>query len=195
MTAAIHLLVFDGFADWEPAFALTALRRWAKRDVRTVGFGTAAITTMGGLRVLPDVALRDLVLEEVALFMLPGGTMWEESYPRAELERLLHQMDERGTKIAAICGATAAVARAGLVAGRRHTSNGRAYLAAQAPGYAGSELYEDVLATRDRGLVTASGLGAVEFASEIFRELGVFSADHLALWHEMYRQGRAPAGV
>ena len=27
MSAAVHVLVFEGFADWEPAFALAELRR------------------------------------------------------------------------------------------------------------------------------------------------------------------------
>lgn len=33
---SIAVLVFDGFADWEPAFALTGLRRWGKREVITI---------------------------------------------------------------------------------------------------------------------------------------------------------------
>jgi len=191
----ICLFVFDGLADWEPSFALTGLRRWASMSVRTVGLSPAPVTTMGGLRLLPDTTLADFDPSGVALFMLPGGDMWETGYPRAQLEAVLGVLRARHVPIAAICGATVAVARAGLLAGRRHTSNGREYLLAHAPGYAGAEHYEEGLAMRDDGIITACGLGAVDFARETFAELHAFSADDIALFYEMYRHGRMPAGT
>ena len=57
MISAAHLLVFDGFADWEPAFALAELRRSGGLEVVTVGFTAAPVRSMGGIRVLPDLAL------------------------------------------------------------------------------------------------------------------------------------------
>src|SRR6185312_89886 len=39
MSRRVAILVFDGFADWEPAYALTGLRRWGGRSVTSVGFG------------------------------------------------------------------------------------------------------------------------------------------------------------
>ncbi|MEP6550106.1 MAG: thiamine biosynthesis protein ThiJ, partial [Gemmatimonadales bacterium] len=54
---AVHILVFDGFADWEPAHALAELRRSGNRSVVSVGFNLDPVTSMGGLRVLPDRAL------------------------------------------------------------------------------------------------------------------------------------------
>ena len=38
MKQTVHVLVFDGLADWEPAHALCELRRSGKFDVRSVGF-------------------------------------------------------------------------------------------------------------------------------------------------------------
>jgi hypothetical protein len=46
--SAIHVLIFDGFADWEPAHALAELRRSGKRDVVTVGFDSKPVLSMGG---------------------------------------------------------------------------------------------------------------------------------------------------
>jgi len=48
-TRAIHVLVFDGFADWEPVYALAELRRWGKRAVRVVGFTSAPVVSVGGV--------------------------------------------------------------------------------------------------------------------------------------------------
>jgi hypothetical protein len=47
---------------------------------------------------------------------------------------------------------------------------------------------------RDGGLITASGLGDVEFARELFDELNVLSADDRAAWTTIFRTGRLPAG-
>jgi len=193
----IHILVFDGFADWEPSYALAELRRSGNHEIVSVGFTTEEVTSMGGLRVRPDRALADVRAEEVRLLILPGGDMWEreDAYPRAQLEALIAEIVGAGRPVAAICGATVAMARAGLLDDRRHTSNAVSYLSELAPSYRGAALYDAALAVRDRGVITASGLGAVDFAREIFAELGVFSDSDRALWYEMFKNGRMPAGV
>src|ERR671914_2891036 len=166
----IHVLVFDGFADWEPSYALAELRRSGHHEVVSVGFTGDEVTSMGGLRVRPDRALANVRADDVRLLILPGGDMWEreDAYPRAQLEALIGELLAAGRPVAAICGATVAMARAGLLDDRRHTSNGLGYLSEMAPAYRGSPLYDQALAVRDRGLVTASGLGSVDFARAIF---------------------------
>ena len=170
-TKAVHLLVVPGFADWEPAHALAELRRHGGCRVEAVGLSDDAVESMGGLRVQPTRALPDVDQSDVAVFIVPGGERLESTLER-ELEHLLRQLDGAGVPIAAICGATLAVARAGLLKGRRHTSNGLAYLQQHVASYADEASYVDAPAVRDRGLITASGLADVEFASEIMAELG-----------------------
>jgi Putative intracellular protease/amidase len=192
MTSAVHLLVFEGFADWEPAYALAEVRRSGGLEVVTVGFTPVPVRSMGGIRVVPDQALAAAEPARVRLLILPGGDLWErEDYPRAPLEALLHRLEREGVPIAAICGATLAVARAGLLEDRAHTSNELAYLQ-RIPSYRGSSRYVDALAVRDRGLITASGLGPTEFAREIFEELGVFSPEDRRLWYQVFKHGRFP---
>lgn len=194
MTPAVQLLVFDGFADWEPAFAVAELRRSGGYEVETVGFSAGPVRSMGGLVVKPDHALDTLAPRQVRLFLLPGGDMWENpaAYPQAQLEAWLHILAAAAIPIAAICGAALALARAGLLADRRHTSNGEAYLRGMVPGYAPVELYQAALAVRDRGVVTASGLGSIEFACEIFNELGVFTERERAVWYRLFKYGEMP---
>ena len=57
MPAAVHILLFDGFADWEPGFALAEIRRSGGLEVVSVGFDGATVRSMGGLRVVPDTTL------------------------------------------------------------------------------------------------------------------------------------------
>jgi putative intracellular protease/amidase len=197
MADQVHVLVFDGFADWEPSYALAELRRSGHHEVATVGFDGRPVTSMGGLRVLPDRTLRDVRGDEVKILIAPGGDLWEreDAYPRADVDALLARVVAAGRPIAAICGATIALARAGLLDDRRHTSNGSTYLSDTVPEYRGAPLYDTALAVRERGVITASGLGAVEFAREIFAELGVFDAADAALWFEMFKHGKIPAAA
>jgi len=192
MTPAVHVLVFDGFADWEPAFALAELRRSGGLDVVTLGFTASPVRSMGGLRVVPDRAIVGLDPATIRLLILPGGDLWEGEYPRAELEAVLTALRQGGVPVAAICGATVALARAGWLDDHAHTSNERAYLERMAPAYTGSDRYVDALAVRDRGLITASGVGPTEFAREIFEELQIFSAADRSVWYHLFKHGRFP---
>jgi putative intracellular protease/amidase len=192
MTPAVHVLVFDGFADWEPAFALAELRRSGGLEVVTLGLSSAPVRSMGGLRVMPDRSLAELDPATVRLLILPGGDLWEGEYPRGELEAVLTTLHQAGVPIAAICGATVALARAGWLDDHAHTSNELAYLERLVPEYAGASRYVAALAVRDRGLITASGVGPTEFAREIFEELQIFSAAERPVWYHLFKHGRWP---
>lgn len=190
MSRTIYVLVFDGYADWEPAFALAELRRTGRDNVVTVGFDRAPITSMGGLQVIPRAGLGSIKLSAAGLLLIPGGNVWEGGhYPKAQLERCLREAEEGGVSVAAICAGTIPVARAGMLNERAHTSNSLPYLKRLAPEYTGDAFFQNQLAVRSRGVVTASGLGPVEFAREIFAELGVFDEVDRALWFEMFKRG------
>jgi len=189
---AVYLLVVEGFADWEPAHAVAELRRSGGYRVETVALSREPVVSMGGMRVLPSTLVGGVDPADVALFIMPGGDRWENAPVEPGIVSLLERLDSRSVPIAAICAATTVTAKAGLLRGRRHTSNGLDYLRSQVPGYAEAANYVDAPAVRDRGLITASGLGDVEFAREIFEELGVLSAEDRAAWAEMFRTARLP---
>jgi putative intracellular protease/amidase len=179
---AVYLLVVDGFADWEPAHAVAELRRHGQYRVESVGLTSATVESMGGIRVLPSTSVSNVDPADVAALILPGGDRWENSPVEPELEQLLKRLDSLGTPI-------------GLLRGRRHTSNGLEYLRSNVPGYSEAANYVDNPAVRDRGLITASGLGDVEFARELFEELNVLSVEDRAAWAAVFRSARLPAGA
>jgi len=185
------LLVFDGLADWEPALALCEINKSGKFDVVTVGFSDRPITTMGGYKVSPDLTLDTMNPDEVAIFIMPGGEMWEQG-PNKDLIKLLHQFHAKGTIIAAICGATLEIARAGLMQGILHTSNSKGYLKAMLSDYRDDDFYVDKFAITDKNLITASGLGSVEFACEIVRLLNIYSREETQELYEMFKHGVIP---
>lgn len=189
-TKAVYLLAVPGFADWEPAHALAELRRHGHYRVEVVGFTLDPVQSMGGVTILPTRTVTGVEPVDVAVFILPGGDRWERQPLEPDLDHLLHSLDRQGVPIAAICAATTAIARMGLLRGRRHTSNSLQYLRKQVPEYTDDTAYVDAPAVRDQSLITASGLGDVEFASEIMAELGVLSPQDRDLWRTLYRSAR-----
>jgi putative intracellular protease/amidase len=190
---AVYLLVVEGFADWEPAHAVAELRRFGHYRVESVGLSSAAVRSMGGITVLPSKIVSEVDPSDVAVLILPGGDRWEHAPVEPELEQLLKRLDASNVPIAAICGATVAIARIGLLRGRRHTSNGLDYLRSQVSGYSEADKYVDAPAVRDGKLITASGLGDVEFARELFEELEVLNAGERALWAQIFRSAKLPS--
>lgn len=142
-----YTLLFDGYSDWELGHVLAELRRYGKVEVLSVGFSDKAVVSMGGLRVLPDKDISQVDIGDVLIFILPGGLIWEGSYPNTEIEQLLHRLENTKIPIAAICAATTAVARVGLLKGRKHTSNSLEYLSKMVPEYSDDDYYIDSLAT------------------------------------------------
>jgi len=189
---AIYLLVVEGFADWEPAHAVAELRRHGGYRVETVGLDRNPVISMGGLRITPSRTIDELDINDVAAFILPGGDRWENMPVEPALESTLKQLDARRVPIAAICAATVAISRVGLLRGRQHTSNGLSYLQSHVPDYDEAQNYVEAPAVRDRGLITASGLGDIEFARELFEELNVLSAGDRELWARMFRTAQLP---
>jgi putative intracellular protease/amidase len=192
----VHLYLFDGYADWEPAFAVAGIhnpqfqREPGRWQVRTVGERAGqAMRSMGGVAVLADIGLAELEPVDSRLLILPGGPRWDEEDAHVEAIGKASTFLERGVPVAAICGATAGLARAGRLDARAHTSNAAAYL--KGTGYAGAEHYRDEPAVREGGLITAGGMAPLEFAREIFLELGIFDDEALEAWYRLYKTGKS----
>src|SRR3954462_4654294 len=119
----VHVAIYDGLGDWEGGHLLVGLRTGrvpgVRYDVVAVAEALEPITTMGGLRLVPDLRLAALDPEGSSLLILPGATMWDrgEGSPfAAAAARFL----AASVPVAAICGATAGLARAGLLDDRDH---------------------------------------------------------------------------
>ncbi len=191
-TSTVHVFVFDGMADWEAAYAIAAINNPqfqlvpGRFRVATVAASLDAVTTMGGMRIQPDLALSEVSPVASSLLILPGGERWKSRGNDQALEKARNFISV-GVPVAAICAATLALARAGLLNNRRHTSNARAYLAGRS--YQGDSHYCDVPAITDKHVITASGTAPIEFAHEIFKTLNLYSAATLDAWYALYKSG------
>src|SRR5215813_7088606 len=193
MKPKAYFLVFDGLADWEMAHALCEINKSGKFDVVSVGFSAKPVTTMGGLKLSPEITLDDAPGADACIFLLPGGDMWERE-SHENLKTLLRRLHAGKVPIGAICGATLEVARAGLTKNIRHTSNSKDYLKAMVADYNDENFYVNELAVSDQNVITASGLGCVEFAREVIKQLNLYNEPDTRTWFEMFKHGVYPAG-
>jgi putative intracellular protease/amidase len=192
MKTKAYVLVFDGLADWELAHALCEINKSGRIEVVSVGFSKEPVTTMGGLKLIPDITLDEVTSSGTRIFMLPGGDMWElESHEK--LKTLLQRLHADNILIGAICGATLEIARAGLTRNIRHTSNSRDYLKTIVTDYSDDDFYVDEMAITDENIITASGLGCVEFAREVIKQLQIYNEADTQVWFEMFKHGVLPA--
>jgi putative intracellular protease/amidase len=189
-----HVLVYlhEGYADWEIGFILPELVK-AGYGVTSVSTDGLVVKSMGGLSVQPDQRLSSVgIIESFKLVILPGGDSWNDPKNHQEILALLPEWHRKGLLIAGICGAVIGLARTGLLDTVKHTSNYLPLTQQLAPNYTGSTLHSDRLAESDQGLITASGVGAMEFSYEILKALQVYDEAHAAEWLNFYKHAIPP---
>ena len=191
MQTSVYLYVFNTMSDWEYGYLIAELNtgRYFKKDtgplkVVTVGATKEMITTMGGLSIIPDLSLDECMVEREDLFILPGGTTWGEAIHQPILKKIGEAL-ELGTIVAAICGATEALANMGYLDSRKHTGNDADYMKMVCPNYHGERHYEMGPVASDGNLVTASGVAPLEFAREVLEKADVFAPATLQSWYQL----------
>jgi len=188
MKLAAYALLRDGFADWEAASALAELRRTFGYSLVTIGLSSKSVVSMGGLQVSTDLQLAEFVPASASVLILPGGDAWSEGEAPA-VSGVLQDMVALHRPVAAICGATLALAHAGLLEDRLHTSNGAEFIAEHVSQYRGKSFYRAVQAIRHRGVITANGLAPFAFAAEIFRELAPEREEDITGYESLFSRG------
>ena len=135
----VYVYVLDTLADWELGYVTAELcsgrffRKGAPEvSVKTVAISKGPILTMGGLTIVPDCTIDDVVVNEKSVLLLPGANTWNHPKHGAIIEKA-SELLSAGGMVCAICGATVALANAGLLDQRPHTSNGPGYLEMASP--------------------------------------------------------------
>ncbi len=186
----VHLAVYDTMADWEHGHAVAHIndprfqREPGRYKIVTVAPTLNPVTTAGGVRVVPDLAVTELRPRDSALLLLPGASAWDAG-ELGEFADQAREFLDHGVPVAAICGATMGLARAGLLDDRAHTSSAAGYLAGS--GYAGASRYLDEAVVDDRLLITAGPQSPVDFATAIFRRLDLYEHDVLDAWYALHK--------
>ena len=193
MKNTVYLYVFDTMADWEIGYLSTEINsgRYYKKGLMplkivTVGINKNPITTMGGLKILPEIELKECSVKDTAALILPGGNTWTEAI-HAPIIRMAEECLEKGIVVGAICGATIGLAMEGVLDQRDHTSNDLGYLKMVCPSYDGEKHYKQECVVTDGSLITASGIAPLEFTLHILKILEVFLPQTLDSWYNLYK--------
>jgi putative intracellular protease/amidase len=136
------------------------------------------------------MVLADLDPADSDLLILAGAEMWDAGGGEAFAAAARRFLDA-GVPVAAICGGTAGLARAGLLDDRLHTSAAPEYLAAT--GYAGSDRYVDKAAVVDGDLITAGPQSPVQFARATLERLALAPEATLQAYEDVFHRGDAAA--
>lgn len=159
----VYCFLADGFEEVEAIAPIDMLRR-ADIEVKTVGVTGDVIDGRHGIKVIPDISVKDIVLDDTlqAVILpggLPGATNLEES---ADVQKAIDFAAVSGKYICAICAAPQILGHKGLVKGKK---------AIAYPGFEseleGAEISEEYVVL-DGNIITAKGAGvATEFGLKI----------------------------
>ena len=174
----VYIYALNTLADWELGYVTAELNsgRFFKRDapevsVKTVAISREPVKTMGGLT------------------MVPGANTWDDP-KHSTIIKKAGELLSVGGMVCAICGATVALANAGLLDQRLHTSNGAGYLEMVSPAYKGQKFFLDAPSVADRNLITASSSGALLWSKQIIEQLDVFQHNTLEAWYAYFCTGQ-----
>lgn len=191
----VYIYVLDTLADWEMGHVISELNsgRFFKKgalsvSLKTVSYAKEPIHTMGGVSIVPDCLIEEMMVSENSMLLLPGADTWSDPKHGAIIEKASEFLSS-GATVGAICGATVALANAGILDNRLHTSNGPGFLDRFAPDYKGQSFYIDKPSVADNNLITASCTGALLWAKQIIEQLGVFGTNTLEAWYDYFSTG------
>lgn len=187
-----YLYVLDTLADWEPGYITAELNsgRYFKKDalhysVKTFGICRQPITTMGGVQIVPELSIDEVTTENAGVLILPGSDLWHQPKHQPVFE-LVKNFLSQNILVGAICGATVALANAGILDSYKHTSNDLGFLLQNCPNYKGRKNYVEKPVVMDKNLITANGLAPMPFSKQILERLDVFSTATLQAWHNLH---------
>jgi putative intracellular protease/amidase len=141
---------------------------------------------MGGIKIAPDVDIANINIKNGDIMILPGADTWLDG-TNNEILNFAEQNIDKNITIAAICGATIALAYKGLLDKRKHTSNDLGFLKTVCPNYNGEMYYCNQHAVTENNLITASGIAPLEFTCEVIKKLNIMEKTTIEAWYNLYR--------
>lgn len=172
----IAIALTPDFADWECALLMAVARSYLGVEILTASPDGNPLTSMGGLKVTPDIAYQTLDPATFDALVIPGGLSWEKG-EAPDFSAPVLAFHGASKVVAGICAAASALAATGVLNAVAHTGNSLASHS-KYPGYSGHGLYRDQpQAVSHQGLVTAPGSAPVTFTAEILKALRLWTPE------------------
>lgn len=188
MKNEVLVFVSEGYADWEIAYICAELNsKSPEYNVKTIAITKDIVTSIGGLRVVPDYSIDDYP-KEYCLLILTGGFAWSKNENDGILP-LVKDTVNNNIPLGAICDAATFLAKNGFLNDIKHTGNTLEYLKAKAPMYKGEKLFIEKQAVCDSNIVTVNGSAGLEFSRELQLLLNVKPKEEIESDYSMYKKG------
>ena len=190
----IVFVILDEFADWETAFLSSALNDKNITKNYTTNFASIDKNlkkSMGNLKVLPDLTLKEIDENDVDGLVLIGGRTWRSQIEETntKIVELVKKFKNNPNKVVgAICDAAYFLATNGLLNDRKHTVNSFDEIKDNS-NYTNSKNFVEMESVIDGNLVTAKGDSPVHFAKNVMMALGDIPEKNVNLFFDIYTIG------
>lgn len=162
-----YVLIYDGFVQFE--MAMTCLFMRSKGEIITVALEDRDVTCNEGFVFRPHILLKAMPLDDVDLFLIPGG-QYQNIYDNELLSKTLQELNRKGKVMAAICSGPIHFAKAGLLKGKNYTSYS---LPDYADDFKGALFSNDHVVV-DGNIVTAKAIGHIDLAFVLGGMMNIF---------------------
>lgn len=194
MKQKVLLFLLNEYTDWEGAFLSTALHVGVipggdvKYEVNTVAPTLNEVRSIGGFRTLPHYSFENMP-QDYAAIVLIGGNQWRS--PEAEqVAPLVQRALDNGKIVGAICNGASFLCSHGFLNNIKHTGNGLDQLKQWGgKNYTNETGYVNAQAVSDGNIVTANGVGHLEFTREMLSLLKANSEENINMWYDFYKNG------
>ena len=190
----IVFVILDEFADWEAAFLSSALNDKNITKNYTTNFASIDKNlkkSMGNLKVLPDLTLKEIDENDVDGLVLIGGRTWRSQIEKTntKIVELVKKFKNNPNKVVgAICDAAYFLATNGLLNDRKHTVNSFDEIKDNS-NYTNAKNFVEMESVIDGNLVTAKGDSPVHFAKNVMMALGDIPEKNVNLFFDIYTIG------
>lgn len=190
----IVFVILDEFADWEAAFLSSALNDKNITKNYTTNFASIDKNlkkSMGNLKVLPDLTLKEIDENDVDGLVLIGGRTWRSQIEETntKIVELVKKFKNNPNKVVgAICDAAYFLATNGLLNDRKHTVNSFDEIKDNS-NYTNAKNFVEMESVIDRNLVTAKGDSPIHFAKNVMMALGDIPEKNINLFFDIYTIG------
>lgn len=184
-------VLLDEWTDFEYAYIATAIHYFGKEQFQNtiVGITKEAVTSIGGLSVIPDYDIKEAQNLEFDVLILIGGNTWMETKSE-ELDDFVKKAAAEGKTVAGICNASAYLGTLGLLNDVKHTANDLNDLKEWAKdAYTNETAFKMVQAVSDKNIITANGTASLEFGREVMRAMNLIPEEGIQQWYQFYKGG------
>jgi 4-methyl-5(b-hydroxyethyl)-thiazole monophosphate biosynthesis len=166
MAKKVAILLAEGFEEVEAVAPIDVLRRGGV-EVIIAGLTKDPVPSARNVKIVPDVSVDELNPDELDMVILPGGAGGVEKLKQdPRVERLVKAMEEKGKYISAICAAPTALAKFGILEGKKATVYPTLVEEIK------PAVFVDMPVVEDERVITSQGPGtALEFGLRLLEKL------------------------